>query len=50
MHLLQAVAPMHRTILAITRTGGSNYKKLKAKNINSNQGLSLGHNAWTLDM
>jgi hypothetical protein len=42
--LLQAVAPMHRKILAVTRTGGSNYKKLKAKNNKSNQGLPLEHN------
>jgi len=50
MHLLQAVATMLRTILAITRTGGSNYEKLKAKNIKSNQGLLLVRNVWTLDM
>jgi hypothetical protein len=50
MHLLQAVAPMHRTILAITRTGGSNYEKLKAKNNKSNHGHPLESNDWTLDM
>ncbi len=48
--LLQAVAPVHRTILATTRTGGSNYKNLKAKNIKSNQGLPHERNFWTLDI